>query len=209
MQKTLRQFVLGLMLVGLLGCEAMVLPPADDGGDTNGGDMNGEDMNGEDGGAGEETTELTTITFEGATGFPSSSTDVNFEVDGRSVRFTGGFALRRGIPALYGEGSRAWMINSSMDPGRIDLSGLNVVGIRFFWAQLADDAPALLTWTDNNGTVSEPIASVAVPGNDAMLEIEAPEGMTIEQLDLSFNDDAEDNIEASLDTVTLIVANGG
>ncbi len=175
-----------------------------DGGNDNGGNDGGDNAGSDDGqNAGE--TELTTITFEAASGFPEDDTELTFEVDGREIGFAGGFAIRRGIPALYGEGSRSWMINSSVGPGRIDLTGLNVVKARFFWGRLEGEDAALVVFTDSNDDTSQPIEAIAVPVNDAMVEIESPVGTTIERLDFVYLDGVADDVECALDSLTLTV----
>ena len=93
-----------------------------------------------------------------------------------------------------------------MDAGRIDLAGLNVVKARFFWGRLEGEDPAQLTFTDSAGTTSSPIAAIAVPVNDATVEIEAPAGTTIERIDIAFNDGAADNVESALDSLILTVS---
>jgi hypothetical protein len=200
LSRTMRMIGIGVLLIGLTGCD--IIPDGDNGSD---GGNNGGNDGGNNGGNGGET-ELTTITFEAASGFPEDDTDVVFEVDGRNISFTGGFAIRRGIPALYGEGSRSWMINSSMGAGRIDLSGLNVVKAKFFWGRLEGEDPAQVTFTDSSGATSAPIDAIAVPVNDATVEIEAPSGTTIEQLDFAFADGADDNVECALDSLILTVS---
>ncbi len=231
LSRTLRVFAMGVFMLGLAGCE--MTPGGDNGndggnnggndggnnnggndggdngsngggGDANGGDNN-DDGNNNDNGGDTGEIELTTVTFEAATGFPEDDTEVTFDVDGREINFTGGFAIRRGIPALYGEGVRSWMINSTEGSGRIDLAGLNVVKARFFWGRLEGDEPARMTFTDSNGDTSDSIEAIAVPVNDAMVEVEAPNGATIERMDFGFADGVADNVESALDSLTLTV----
>jgi len=149
--------------------------------------------------------DLPAVTFEANSGFQQNDTSVTFTVGSGTAEFTGGLAATRFTPPLYGDGSRSWMVSQANGIATINLSSLSVTRARFYFVHLDRRQPATLTFTDDAGTVSDPIMSVPVSGflsgvPAGFMTIEAAAGATISTITIT---PPADGTEAALDSLVL------